>query len=74
MLRMIVTDPHMNGAPGNPGPPIDYGDDVKRAVKELEKVVPKEHLMAGMMGWDRTKILPVSFCDLAKIILILLGS
>lgn len=50
MLRMIVTDPHMNGAPGNPGPPIDYGDDVKRAVKELEKVVPKEHLMAGMMG------------------------
>lgn len=52
MLKMIVTDTtgRMATMTGNSGPPIDYGDNVKQVVDNLEAVVPKDHLMAGMMN------------------------
>ncbi|KAJ8066468.1 hypothetical protein OCU04_005528 [Sclerotinia nivalis] len=52
MLKMIVNDTsgRMAVMTGSSGPPIDYGDNVKQAVKNLEAVVPKEHLLAGMMN------------------------
>ena len=52
MLNMIVTDTtgRMAMMMGSSGPSVDYGDDVRQAVKALEAVVPQEHLMAGMVG------------------------
>lgn len=54
MLNMIVTDTtgRMAMTMGSSGPSVDYGDNVRQAVKALEAVVPQEHLMAGMVGWD----------------------
>ncbi|KAK8909034.1 hypothetical protein QC760_003372 [Botrytis cinerea] len=52
MLNMIVTDTtgRMAMMMGSSGPSVDYGDNVRQAVKALEAVVPQEHLMAGMVG------------------------
>ncbi|KAM0162929.1 hypothetical protein ACHAQE_003504 [Botrytis cinerea] len=52
MLNMIITDTtgRMAMMMGSSGPSVDYGDNVRQAVKALEAVVPQEHLMAGMVG------------------------
>ncbi|TGO56717.1 hypothetical protein BCON_0074g00120 [Botryotinia convoluta] len=52
MLNMIVTDTtgRMVMMMGSAGPPVDYGDNVRQAVRELEAVVPQEHMMAGMVN------------------------
>ncbi|TEY71236.1 hypothetical protein BOTCAL_0098g00250 [Botryotinia calthae] len=52
MLNVIVTDTtgRMAMMMESSGPSVDYGDDVRQAVKGLEAVVPQEHLMAGMVG------------------------
>ncbi|KAF7961205.1 hypothetical protein EAE96_000871 [Botrytis aclada] len=50
MLNMIATDTtgRMAMMMGSAGPSVDYGDNVRQAVKELEAVIPQEHMMAGM--------------------------
>ncbi|KAF7910670.1 uncharacterized protein EAF01_002180 [Botrytis porri] len=50
MLKMIVTDTtgRMRMMMGGPGPSVDCGDNVRQAVRELEAVVPNEHMVAGM--------------------------
>ncbi|KAF5868946.1 uncharacterized protein Bfra_011911sa [Botrytis fragariae] len=52
MLNMIVTNTtgRMAMMMGSAGPSVDYGDNVRQAVRELEAVVPKEHMMAGMVN------------------------
>ena len=52
MIKMLVNDDTGMAAmmTGNMGPKVDYGQKVKDAVAELDKVVPEQHLMAGMMG------------------------
>ncbi|TGO31720.1 hypothetical protein BHYA_0424g00010 [Botrytis hyacinthi] len=50
MLSMIVTDTtgRMRMMMGSGGSSVDYGENVRRAVRELEAAVPKEHMVAGM--------------------------
>lgn len=50
MLNMIVTDTtgRMRMMMGSAGSSVDYGENVRQAVRELEAVVPKEHMIAGM--------------------------
>ncbi|ESZ93658.1 hypothetical protein SBOR_5963 [Sclerotinia borealis F-4128] len=55
MLKMFANDTtgrmsSLTGYESNDGFPIDYGDKVKQAVESLEAVVPKQHMMAGLMG------------------------
>jgi hypothetical protein len=52
MLDMLVNDTTGRTAmmTGNTGPAVDFGQNVKDAVKALVDVCPPEHVMAGMMG------------------------
>ncbi|KAF7902325.1 hypothetical protein EAF00_002228 [Botryotinia globosa] len=50
MLKMIVTDTsgRMRMMMGGAGNSVDYGENVRQAVRELEAVIPKEHMLGGM--------------------------
>ncbi|PQE15909.1 hypothetical protein CJF31_00008501 [Rutstroemia sp. NJR-2017a BVV2] len=52
MVQMIVNDTsgRMAIMTGSSGPPMDYGESVKQAVADLDKAIPDEHKMAGMLG------------------------
>ncbi|KAF7934511.1 hypothetical protein BELL_0311g00090 [Botrytis elliptica] len=51
MLKMIVTDTtgRLKMMMGSAGPSVDFGENVRQAVRELEAVIPKEHMVAGMV-------------------------
>jgi len=51
MLDLLVNDTSGKTAmmTGNAGPPIDFGQKVKDAVKALENACPEDAIMAGMM-------------------------
>ena len=50
MVDMMVNDTTGRTAmmTGNRGPPVDFGQKVKDAVKALREACPEEHFMAGM--------------------------
>jgi hypothetical protein len=52
MVQMIVNDTsgRMGMLTGSSGPPMDYGESVKQAVADLDKAIPDEHKMAGLLG------------------------
>jgi hypothetical protein len=49
MVDMMVNDTSGRTAmmTGNRGPPVDFGQKVKDAVKALREACPEEHFMAG---------------------------
>ena len=51
MLDILVNDTSGKTAmmTGNTGPPLDFGQKVKDAVKALEDACPNDAVMAGMM-------------------------
>lgn len=51
MLDMMVNDTTgmMRGMTGG-GPAVDYGQDIKNAVKALQEACPQEAIMAGMLN------------------------
>lgn len=52
MLNLIVNDTagRMGMMTGNSGPPVDYGNNIKQAVKDLEAAILKEHFTTGLMN------------------------
>ena len=47
---MMVNDTTGKAAMITGGPRIDFGKEVRDAVKALQDACPEEHVMAGMMG------------------------
>lgn len=50
MLKLLVNDTRGITAmmTGNTGPPVDFGQKVKDAVKALDEACPEEHFVAGL--------------------------
>ena len=50
MVNMMVNDTTGKAAMITGGPQIDFGKEVRDAVKSLQDICPEEHVMAGIMG------------------------